>query len=255
MDSLQNYLKKFSTINIKFIDDFFALYKYDTKDTEFVIDLEVLIVWLDVRKSTIKETLMKSYTKNIDYKIISNNQGKNGRPSETIMLTPDCMKRLCMVSRTKKAEEVRSYFIDLEKHINQYKDVIIEKYISNHTPNQIETKGGVIYLLNTDLNLPGVYKLGKTQDFKKRLKTHQSSHVDNIKVVKVYKTNDIDNVENCLKRFMKNKQYKKYKEFYQVDVEIITDLFKVCNAASLTAKKILSKSEQKSGYFMYLEKE
>ena len=106
---------------------------------------------------------MKSYTKNIDYKIISNNQGKNGRPSETIMITPDCMKRLCMVSRTKKAEDVRSYFIDLEKHINQYKDVIIEKYISNHTPNQIETKGGVIYLLNTDLNLPGVYKLGKTR--------------------------------------------------------------------------------------------
>jgi phage anti-repressor protein len=45
------------------------------------------------------------------------------------MLTPDCMKRLCMVSKTKKAEEVRSYFIELEKHINQYKDVIIEKSI------------------------------------------------------------------------------------------------------------------------------
>jgi hypothetical protein len=39
MDSLQNYLKKFSTIDEKFIDDFFSLYKYDTKEDEFVIDL------------------------------------------------------------------------------------------------------------------------------------------------------------------------------------------------------------------------
>ena len=249
MESLQNYLKKFSTIDNKFIDDFFSLYKYDTKDSEFVINLDILIKWLNALKGSLKETLVKSYTKDIDYKIIKNNQGKNGRPSDIIMLTPDCMKRLCMVSRTKKAEEVRTYFIELEKHINQYKDVIIEKYISNHTPNQIDTKGGVIYLLNTDLNLPGVYKLGKTENFKSRLRTHQSSHADNIKVIKVYKTKDINNVEKCLKQYLKVKQYKKYKEFYQVDVDIITNLFKVCNNTTLSAKTILNKKEQSGGFF------
>ena len=123
MESLQNYLKKFSTIDNKFIDDFFSLYKYDTKDSEFVINLDILIKWLNALKGSLKETLVKSYTKDIDYKIIKNNQGKNGRPSDIIMLTPDCMNRLCMVSRTKKAEEVRTYFIELEKHINQYKQV------------------------------------------------------------------------------------------------------------------------------------
>ena len=129
MESLQNYLKKFSLVSNKFIDDFFSLYQYNTKDSEFVIDLEVLTDWLGARKSTIKDTLVKSYTKNIDYteKIVKNTTA--GRPSFKVMLTPDCMKRLCMVSKTKKAEEVRSYFIELEKHINQYKDVIIEKSI------------------------------------------------------------------------------------------------------------------------------
>jgi hypothetical protein len=171
------------------------------------------------------------------------------------MLTPDCMKRICMVSRTKKAEEVRTYFIELEKHIDRFKDVIIEKYIANHTPQQTDTKGGVIYLLNTDLNLPGVYKIGKTTDFKSRLKTHQSSTVDNIKVEKVYKTKDIDNVEKCLKQFLKEKQYKKYKEFYQVDKEIISKLFKVCDKATLAARNILKPHEQKGGYFIYINKE
>lgn len=255
MDSLQNYLKNFSTINNKFIDDFFSLYTYNTKDDEFVIDLEILVKWLGAQKGTITETLKKSYTKNIDYteKIIKT--GENGRPAEEILLTPDCMKRLCMVSRTKKAEEVRTYFIELEKHIDQYKDAIIEKYITNHTPQQKDVKGGVIYILNTDLNLPGVYKIGKTEDFKSRLKTHQSSHVDNIKVVKIYKTTDIDNVETCLKQYLKTRQFKKYKEFYQIDIDDISKLFKVCNNATLSAKKILKKNEQKGGYYIYLTKE
>jgi len=255
MDTLQNYLKKFSTINDKFIDDFFSLYKYDTKEDEFVIDLNTLVKWLGAIRGSIKETLTNSYTKDIDYKVSRLKEGKNGRPIETVMLTPDCMKRICMVSRTKKAEEVRTYFIELEKHIDRYKDVIIEKYIANHTPQQTETEGGVIYLLNTDLNLPGVYKIGKTTDFKSRLKTHQSSTVDNIKVVKVYKTKDIDNVEKCLKQYLKEKQYKKYKEFYQVDREIVTKLFKVCDKATLSARNILKSQEQKGGFFIYINKD
>jgi phage anti-repressor protein len=239
MDSLQNYLKKFSTIDDDFIDDFFSLYKYNTKENEFVINLESLVKWLGAIKGSLKETLINSYVKDVDYKVEAIKHGNNGRPAETIMLTPDCMKHLCMLSRTKKAKKVREYFVELEKHIDQYKDVIIERYMSNHTPQQVETKGGVIYLLNTDLNLPGIYKIGKTTDFKARLKTHQSSTVDNIKVVKVYKTEDIDNVEKCLKQYLKEKQYKKYKEFYQVDKEIVSKLFKVCNKTTLAARNIL----------------
>jgi phage anti-repressor protein/predicted GIY-YIG superfamily endonuclease len=255
MDSLQDYLKKFSIVSNKFIDDFFSLYQYNTKESEFIIDLEVLTKWLGAKKGTIKDTLKNSYTKNIDYTETIIRNGVNGRPTEKVMLTPDCMKRLCMVSRTKKAEDVRSYFIELEKHINQYKDVIVERYLANHTPQQENIQGGVIYILNTDLNLPGVYKIGKTTDFKARLKTHQSSHVDNVKVVKVYKTTDIDNVEKCLKQYLKQKQFKKYKEFYQVDVDDITKLFKICNNATLSAKKVLNKNEQKGGYYIYLEKD
>lgn len=255
MESLQSYLKKFSVVSTKFIDDFFSLYQYNTKDTEFVIDLEVLVKWLDSTKGNITTTLKNSYTKNVDYTETIDRTGANGRPSSKIMLTPDCMKRVCMVSRTKKAEDVRSYFIELEKHIDQYKDVIIERYVTNHTSQQTDITGGVIYVLNTDLNLPGVYKIGKTADFKSRLKTHQSSHVDNIKVVKVYKTTDINNVEQCLKQYLKQKQFKKYKEFYQVDIDDISKLIKICNNATLSAKKVLSKTEQKGGYFIYLERD
>jgi phage anti-repressor protein len=108
-------VKTHTIISSKFIDDFFSLYDHKTLDSDFVIDLDVLSKWLGGYKSNIKDTLLKSYTKDIDYIVSKSNEKTNGRPRENILLTPDCMKRLCMLSRTKKAEEVRTYFLDLEK--------------------------------------------------------------------------------------------------------------------------------------------
>jgi hypothetical protein len=62
--------------------------------------------------------------------------------------------------------------------INNYIAIIQKQYRNNTETiqkqyrNNTETEGGVIYLLNTDFNLPSVYKIGKTTDFKSRLKTH-----------------------------------------------------------------------------------
>ena len=59
--SLQQYLKVYSSINTKFIDDFFSLYKIDTVDTDFVIDLDTVVKWLNSYKRNLKTTLSDSY--------------------------------------------------------------------------------------------------------------------------------------------------------------------------------------------------
>jgi phage anti-repressor protein len=100
----------------------------NTDESDFVIDLEVLAKWLKAEKKHLKETLSNTYINNIDYKVSKKEINTGGRKSELILLTPDCMKRLCMSSRTKKAEEVRTYFIELEKHINKYKSFGIPVY-------------------------------------------------------------------------------------------------------------------------------
>ena len=59
-------------------------------------------------------------------------------------------KRLTMMSRTKTAEEVRLYFIQLEKHIDKYKNYIIEglnrqvNTLKNNQKTKINPKSGVI---------------------------------------------------------------------------------------------------------------
>jgi superfamily II DNA or RNA helicase len=102
------------TMNNKFIDDFFSLYDVKSSNDDFVIDLEKLANLLKSQKKILKTTLLTSYQLDVDYKLKTLKPEGKGRPIEEVMITPNCFKRLCMMSRTKKAEEVRNYFIALE---------------------------------------------------------------------------------------------------------------------------------------------
>ena len=81
--NLINFLKTYSKISNKFIDDFFGLYNYETEKDDYVIDLEIVVKWLKARKDSIKRTLLDSYTKNIDYKIGKFSMMANSRARST----------------------------------------------------------------------------------------------------------------------------------------------------------------------------
>ena len=67
--NLIDFLKTYSKISNKFIDDFFSLYDLTNKNV-FIINLENIAKWLDSKKGDLKETLENSYKLNIDYKSI-----------------------------------------------------------------------------------------------------------------------------------------------------------------------------------------
>jgi len=256
--SATNYLKKYSTINSKFIDDFFGLHEYKIDLTQIYINFDLVCKWLKSRRDHLKTTLTKSYIKNVDY-TIQKGKSTGGRPLEIINLSFDCFRRLCMLSRTKKAEEVRSYFIDIEKHVNKYKDYIIEalnkkvNILDHNQKPKINVQSGVFYVLKTDLGIEDVYKIGKSKKFKQRLATHNSSHVDDVKVVLVYEADDIDGVERCLKAVLKGFQYKKRKEFYEITIDKLKVLLEDCDKITLKAK-YMKNDKIKGGYYLYLNK-
>ena len=131
MESLLDFLKKYSDVDITFIRDFIEIQNGDKTHEPFKIDLDVITKWLDARKDHIKETLVDSYIENIDYIVLPPNRDEikrnGGNNKEIILLTIDCFKMLCMRSRTKKADRVREYYLELEKLIDKYKDLIIEE--------------------------------------------------------------------------------------------------------------------------------
>jgi phage anti-repressor protein len=260
MITLQSFLKKYSSISNTFVDDFFSLYTHETTFNELNINFENLVKWLNIRKDSLKKTLTTSYIKNIDYKIKKVKSKTAGKPREEITITADCCKRLCMLSKTKKAEEVRTYFIEVEKLMNKYKDYIIEALnkkvgvLDNNQKPIPDNKNGVIYILKTDKDIVDLYKIGKTQKFKERIRTHNSSHIDNVDIVHIYETKYIDEVEKCLKNVLATKQYRKRKEFYQIDLDVLKELIKNCDNMSLTVRKINKNIKQEGGFFIMLDK-
>jgi phage anti-repressor protein len=245
-------------ISSRFIDDFFGLYDRNTEPNDFVVNLEILAKWLKSRKSTIKDTLTASYIKNADYKI-KKGESTGGRPKEIIMLTPECFKRLTMLSKTKKAEEVRTYFIQLEKHIDKYKNYIIEglsqkvSTLKNNQRTKVNPKGGVIYVLKSNKTIDEIYRIGRTKKFKERKNVHYSSHPDDLEIALIYETDNIEQVENCLKGVLKDKQYRKRKEFYEVNIDIIKDVIEGCDKLILKVKNKLKKFKQDGGYYLMLQ--
>ena len=85
--NLIEFLKTYSKISNKFIDDFFSLYDVDNNNN-FIINLDKISEWLNTKKGDLKETLNNSYQINIDYTINkTKSNGKKGAPSEEILLT------------------------------------------------------------------------------------------------------------------------------------------------------------------------
>lgn len=227
-----DFLKKYSKISNKFIDDFFSFMDVNDRFSPN-IDLEKVAIWLNSNKSDIKNTLVNTYIENIDYTIKKERNGKKGGQPEKILLTPKCFKLLCMKSKSKKADQVREYYLELEEIIDKYKDYIIEglntkiKQLEKNQKPKINPQKGVLYIIQSSDDI-GLYKIGKSVDFKKRLLNYQADKGNDIRPLYMYEVDDVDNIEACVKRNMKEYQYRKYKEIYQANINMIKKIIKEC---------------------------
>jgi phage anti-repressor protein len=158
MISFIDFLKKYSNVPNNFLDDFFNLINYkELESTEKIIDLDQIIKWLDINKHKAKETLKKSYRKNIDYiiKKVYKPKGKGGQNCEQILLTIRCFKKFCQLTRSKHGDDVRNYFIDVEHTLNKYKNYIIEGLTDKLTTikkgrkPKINPEKAIIYIFKT----------------------------------------------------------------------------------------------------------
>lgn len=92
-------------------------------DNDFPINLENVYKWIGFsNKANSKRTLVNNFSEQTDYKIVFINteeNPKNGRPDEKIMLKIDTFKELCLLSKTDNGKVIRKYYLKLEK-INNF---------------------------------------------------------------------------------------------------------------------------------------
>jgi phage anti-repressor protein len=88
---------------------------HNTNDKDLCINLDVVSKWLGVQKFNLLQTLRDSYKETLDFVITKssdpNLKHRKYNNYKLVLITPDTFKRLCMKSRSRNAEQIRTYFI------------------------------------------------------------------------------------------------------------------------------------------------
>lgn len=249
------YIKKITNVPNTFIDDLFAFYDEDTLQTDFVVNLAKVAKWLEVRKGTLHKTLQASYKKNIDYivKQIPNPEKKDPRSNhyKHILITPDCFKRLCMLTRSKNGETVRTYFIEIENTFIKYRQQTLEGIKLDMKRKKYKPNTGYIYVVLVRDNL---HKIGYSQDMNKRMSTYRTGRGRDMDVVYLYQTEDLKEVEGCMKSWLRGTRYQNNGEIYEVDIDTLKKLINECGniGAKLHLKNKMRDSDLKDGGAYYV---
>ena len=262
---ITDFLKKYSLINEKFIDDFYSFYNEGQNEYDFTINLDNIAFWLEVQKENLKRLLEYNFVKNQDFietKPEVKLAGRGTNNVKIVMLTYTCAKLLCMISKCEKASLIRNYYIELEKLLIKHKDDIVENLnrqlgiqIKNKEIISKNKKHGLIYILKVE---DEVHKLGKSIDIMNRMKAYKVGRINELPIVFVYKTDNIDELEKCIKNNLKQYQLKNKTELFKIDLDFIKDTIGYCtkkNALLLKRNKKLYEADDNKNWLIIIDKE
>jgi len=218
-----------------FVTNFYCNLNYNA-NTDFVVDLDNMWQWLGFStKQKAKMLLEKLFVLNKDYTkyhLQINNQ-KGGQNRETFMMTVRAFQLFCLKAGTKKAYEMREYYVklnqilqdvireesdeltiqldrknfeldqtkqELEKKTILYeieKQEIREKTILDHFPVNIQCVyyGIIDNLSNTNEPL---IKFGNSNNLKYRVKKHRSTYL-NFRLINAFKVDNKLQIEKAIK--------------------------------------------------------
>jgi hypothetical protein len=203
------------TEQLLFVESF-RLYLEHDQEKDFIVNLDDIWKWMGFStKGNAKRLLFQKFIKDKDYKseeetayphgeAVSLEETRNGgQNKETILLTVNTFKKLCLKADTKKADEIHDYYIKME---NVLQEVIQETFIeeqkelinitkSNVLMDEYNNKD-VLYLAWIELNL---LKYGITQDIKTTLSRHQDTYGKQVYFTYILECKDRDKLEKKIK--------------------------------------------------------
>lgn len=241
--SYKEFLINNTNISKQFYNDFFSMFNEEqmTNLDSYLIDHEKLQKWLEIKnRNNFMINIKKKYIENKHYKITYPQPNKSGgNNKEILFLTVDTALEISMQTKT-KGSKICKYFIEVNKTLLKYKDLInnklkakIQKLENNQKPNKLNNTKMYIYVikaLNTSDSNDNLYKIGKTKNIKNRLNTYNSGLANNNNILFHFETTNIDETEKCLKNLLVKYQYRKYKEVYDVPLEVIIKLTEQCDS-------------------------
>ena len=195
-------LKKYTNIDIDFIDIFFKKFKIGG-ELDFDIEDSNVSKYLGITLKTLRSRLKNEYSKTkrfiekVDYIRI-----KTGTTSGvTFMLNYQCFEKLAMSGDSKNSETVRMYFVKLREFITENQHLI---YQAIENKNDLGKYSGYesIYFFAVD-NRKMNWKIGRTTDIIQRLRNYNIGRIKEVdlKYLAIVKNSLL--VEQCIKLKLK----------------------------------------------------
>lgn len=112
------------------------------------------------------------------------------------------------------------------KKITYYEKQI--KTLSNDLKKDNFPKGALLYVLDYSEDGQKIYRIGKTDDLKKRKQIYDTHNFHKKNVVHYIKIINPLKLELCVRSMLYDFRYKNKKDFYICDLKIIKDAINIC---------------------------
>jgi hypothetical protein len=88
-----------------------------------------------------------------------------------------------------------------------------------------------------------------------RFDTYGTGFADSVDVLYQVQTDDMASVEACVKTLCKAKKYRKRKEVYVIDTDIMKSVIDHCAKGAAEVRRVPGKRKQTGGYFVVVSKD
>ena len=237
LNSIYNLSKKYTNIDIVFINTFFKKFNigddlnFDIKDKDVAKYLGIAIITLRKRLSN-EYSKTKRFIENVDFIKI-----KTGNTSSvTYMLNYSCFEKIAMSGDSPKSESVRMYFVKLRQFIVENQQLIyqaLENKMELKKLNGYET----IYFFVIDERSPEILKPGRTKNIVNRLRNYNVGRIKEVDLKYLAVVRNSLLIEKCLKLKLKKNQVVENTEIFKVDPEKIKKVIKDCYCKYVSTKE------------------
>ena len=257
-----------------FVNSFALHMKYRKDPLAFVIDVEDVVTWLGFSQKVKAVRLLKEhFERDVDFSELAFPVGKasshGGHNKECIMMSVKTFKKMCMIAKTNKADQVRNYHIKMEEvlfdHIEACNGELQQQLVASKLQGDFDKSQGIVngngdvslcYLIQAVLpagcdalsQLVGdetLNKFGQTDRLKDRLPELDAEFGVKWKVMAVFR---------CTKRvkleahFRDSDKYAPYKFKGLINLKKSTETFKF-TARMLASFKLDAQKEYTKGVY------
>lgn len=158
-----------------------------------------------------------------------------------------------MRTASKNGDMIRRYFIEIEDAFLKYRNQTIKgletdvaDLLHNQAPRIPSSRPGYVYIVQAK-DGTSLYKVGKATHMQARMDTYNTGRSDDIKILYQVQTDFMTDVEKCVATLCQSKKYRKRKEVYNIDLDMLKEIMKTCADLRSKVTRVIDKRKIAGG--------